>query len=875
MRILPIIIMAVYWLSLPLPAQTANLIEIPLDFCNTPASRQPDQGPASPVKWSLALSGGGARGLAQIGVLKVLEQNNIQIRGIAGTSIGAVIGGLYAAGLTAAEIESLAYTIRWNMIMQNNPPRKQLFLTQKADKDKYLIQLRFKGLSLDLPSAFSSGQKLNNMITEHVLNTPNPFPEDFDQLPVRFRAVSTDLVSGQKVVMKSGSLIDAMRASMAIPLLFNPVKKEGAMLVDGGLVQNLPVDEARSLNADWVMAIDTSSKLRSAEELDAAWEIADQTTTIMQRERTISQLKSANVQIQPQLSGISYTDFEKIVSIIKAGEIAAKAQLSKILSLDAMFLHPDTSKSYLIESISWHDSTAILPDSMVEKITNRLPGKLNQHQIQNMAARWMQTLRLRDIKAYIDTSFHCLQFHLESYPTYKKITFEGNTVFQDSTLRTWIYQNKDSCLTKPLLKKRLSRLIEQYQKAGYSLCSIDTLKDFKDSLCVVLNEGRITEIQLKGNERTRPLVILREMKTQKGSLFQSSQIKQDIQNIYSTGLFEGIGLNINKQSKKHHLKIQLVEQGSFLVRAGIRHDNTRYMRGFVQFVEDNFYGTGTKVSFLGLTGKKDEKIELTLRSDRFFNTLFTYKLCGYYSKESWKYYADYTSVGEHIQTTSHFSFTLGQQMKRLGTFSANIASENIHISSEEKTGIPVGSYLLRNITIQSEVDTRDQIPFPGSGKYNLIFYETGGPLLGGDIAYMRIYSSMESYHALLKNLNFKTKTSWGSTDNGAPFPKKFTLGGYTSFAGLIQKQLVGKRFLLLSGTLRYRLPWPDVIDSYISCKYDFAGIWDSYAKIDMQDFFHGIGAAVSFKTPLGPVRFAYGETSNRHSRFYFSAGYTF
>lgn len=850
-------------------------ISVPLDLtpCNYNQTENKKKG--TQCKWGLALSGGGARGLAQIGAIKVLEENGIQIHGIAGTSIGAIIGGLYSAGFTAAELESLAYAIQWDEIMQNSPPRKQLFLAQKADKDKYLIQLRFKGLSLDFPSAFSSGQRLNSMITEHVLNTPNPFPENFDKLPIPFRAISTDLVSGQKVILNSGSLIDAMRASMAIPLLFNPVEKEGALLVDGGLVQNLPVDETRALNVDLVLAIDTSSKLRPAEELNAAWEIADQATTIMQREQTIAQYESADIQVQPSLDGISNTDFQNIEEIIKAGEEAAKNQLKKIQTLDSLYAQKKKNCVYTINTFSWHDSTQVLPDSVVENFTSKLPQKISEDQIRQLCQRWMQTSRFRTIQALIDTSLQCLQFHFEEYPQIKTIMFSGNTIFSDSLISHLLIPNDVDVITQPIIESRLKRLIRLYQSQGFSLCNIDTLINHGDSLQIIIDEGRISNVRIEGKQRTRSLVILREMKTQKGSLFQSDQVKKDIQNIYSTGLFEAIGFNVNKKNNDHQLKIQVIEQGSFLLRSGLRYDNSRQMKGYVQFVEDNFWGTGNKVSFLGLTGGKDDKLELCLRSDRFFKTMFTYKVCASYQKSYWKYYQNYESLGKYAQSTSHFSFTLGQQMQRLGTFSATIQSENIDIGAENNTDIPVGSYLIRNISIQSEVDTRDQRYFPNSGKYNLIYYETGGPLFGSEIAYMRIYSTMESYHPIFKRLNFHPKVAWGNADNGTPFPKKFTLGGYTSFAGLRRRQLFGKRFLLLSGELRYQLPWPHWTEFYISGRYDFAGIWEKYEKINMQDFFHGLGAAFSFKTPLGPVRFAYGEESNGHSRFYISAGYSF
>ena len=269
----------------------------------------------------LALSGGGSRSLAQIGVLKVFEQHGIPIDGIAGTSMGAIVGGLYAVGYTSAQMESLVTTISWDDIMQDSPARGQLFLGQKEDRAKHFLQIRLRGLALDIPVSYSSGQKLYNTLASLIIRAPHPPSTSFDNLHIPFRALATDLVSGKLIVMDNGSLVEALRASMTIPLLFSPVKKDSMILVDGGLIQNLPVNEAKALGGDLVIAIDTSSKLRGVNNLKAPWEIADQVTTIMQFNTLNNQLRTADIAIQPELTGISNSDFGNVFQLIEKAVI--------------------------------------------------------------------------------------------------------------------------------------------------------------------------------------------------------------------------------------------------------------------------------------------------------------------------------------------------------------------------------------------------------------------------------------------------------------------------------------------------------------------------------------------------------------------------
>ncbi|HTY58357.1 MAG TPA: patatin-like phospholipase family protein, partial [Bacteroidota bacterium] len=201
---------------------------------------------------ALVLSGGGARGTAQIGVLRVLERYHIPVDFIAATSMGAIVGGLYASGYSVAEIESLAVRTEWDDVLSltEETKRTELFVDQKIAGDRSFLAVRFQGFAPVIPSAVSSGQRLTDFLSARALQALyHPVP-DFDHLKIPFRAVATDLVSGTRVVLKDGSLAEALRASATFPLLFQPIEKNGMQLVDGGLLSNIPVDVARNRGYD-------------------------------------------------------------------------------------------------------------------------------------------------------------------------------------------------------------------------------------------------------------------------------------------------------------------------------------------------------------------------------------------------------------------------------------------------------------------------------------------------------------------------------------------------------------------------------------------------------------------------------------------------
>jgi NTE family protein len=292
----------------------------------------------------LVLSGGGARGIAHIGVLKVLEEYRVPIDAIVGTSMGAVVGGLYASGMKASDIERLVKSVNWDDAFQDRPQRAELGFRRKQDDRNFLVRysLGLQKGKLTLPKGLLQGQKLRQLLRKATLSVADI--QDFDQLPIPFRALATDLETGEGVVMDSGDLVLAMRASMSAPGVFSPVERNGQLLVDGGLVDNLPVSIAREMNVDVLIVVDVSFPLYDRNELISPIHVTNQAFAILVRQRTREQLESlkpTDIVIAPALGGVTSIDFTRAPQALRAGESAARAvkdQLQRLSVAEADYL---------------------------------------------------------------------------------------------------------------------------------------------------------------------------------------------------------------------------------------------------------------------------------------------------------------------------------------------------------------------------------------------------------------------------------------------------------------------------------------------------------------------------------------------------------
>jgi NTE family protein len=284
----------------------------------------------------LVLSGGGARGTAHIGVLKVLEEMRVPIDAIAGTSMGAVVGGLYAAGNPAAEIEEIMTSIDWQDAFRDRPSRADLAFRRKQDDVDFPVRLPLglKGGKFLLPKGLLQGQKLHQMLRTQTLAVAHV--QQFDNLPIPFRAVATDIETGETVLLDHGDLATALRASMSAPAVFAPVEVDGRLLVDGGITDNVPIEAMRAMKVDILIVSDVTFPLQSRDDLNSPLETNNQMLAILIRRETLRQralLTERDVVIEAPLAGTASWDFSKVVSSIAGGEQAARAAVPRLRAL--------------------------------------------------------------------------------------------------------------------------------------------------------------------------------------------------------------------------------------------------------------------------------------------------------------------------------------------------------------------------------------------------------------------------------------------------------------------------------------------------------------------------------------------------------------
>ena len=285
-------------------------------------------------KVGLVLGGGGAKGAAEVGVLKVLEEADIPVDYIAGTSIGAIVGGLYAIGYDAADIDSLYRNQDWLFLLSDQVKRESETFLSKEEREKYIVHIPLsKERKVSLPTGYVKGQNIFNLFSK--LTVGYHQVDDFSNLPIPFRCVAVDLVDGKEVVFSSGSLPMAMRASMSIPGVFAPVEWKGKMLVDGGALNNLPVDVAKEMGADVIICVDLSTGWKKKEELKSPSAVVEQLIGMMGQTKYRKNMAEADLYINPSLKGFSAASFqpEAIDTMIQRGELAARQKWGELMDL--------------------------------------------------------------------------------------------------------------------------------------------------------------------------------------------------------------------------------------------------------------------------------------------------------------------------------------------------------------------------------------------------------------------------------------------------------------------------------------------------------------------------------------------------------------
>jgi NTE family protein len=318
---------AVSWLGLPLLLTALSLPAAAEPVTPAPTAKRP--------KICLVLSGGGARGAAHVGVLKVLEEYRVPIHCITGTSMGSLVGAAYASGTTVPEMDQIMASITTELLFKEKPPRAELSMRRKADDYKAFFgpEIGVTGGKISLGKGIVTGVQLETVLRQ--LSKVKGY-YDFDKLPIPFRAVATDLVTGKAVVFHDGELANVMRASMSVPGAVAPAEFDGKMLVDGMLTSNLPVDAARAMGADLVIAVNVGTPLLKRDELNGIGGVVGQMLSILTEQNvqaSLASLKPDDILITPELEGFGTGDFDDLKKIAPLGEPAARKVADRLARL--------------------------------------------------------------------------------------------------------------------------------------------------------------------------------------------------------------------------------------------------------------------------------------------------------------------------------------------------------------------------------------------------------------------------------------------------------------------------------------------------------------------------------------------------------------
>ncbi len=277
---------------------------------------------AEDVKVGLVLSGGGAKGMAHIGALKVIEEAGVEIDYIGGTSMGAIVGALYASGYSAGELDSIFKNTDFTELIQDNLPRNAKTFYEKEDSERYALTLPFSNFKISFPSAISRGQNIYNELVRLLFHVKDV--DDFGRLPTPFFCIATNIETGEEVLLDRGYLPEAILASGTFPSLFEPSEIDGNILIDGGVVNNYPVERVKALGADIIIGVDVQHGLSDRESLNSATEILLQINNFRTVSDMVEKSKQTDIYITPDIANFSVIDFDLGGQIIKSGEVAAK-----------------------------------------------------------------------------------------------------------------------------------------------------------------------------------------------------------------------------------------------------------------------------------------------------------------------------------------------------------------------------------------------------------------------------------------------------------------------------------------------------------------------------------------------------------------------
>lgn len=838
--------------------------------------------PPEQARVALALSGGGARGVSAIGILKAFDEKRIKVVAITGTSFGGVMGGLYACGYTTDELTDFVKGVNIGSLVSNRPSRTSMFLTRRQEREKYFLSIRFNGWRPEVPRALTGAQEITSLLTRLTLKPNYLAGRDFSRLPIPFKTVGTNVATGDLVIFDHGSLADAMRSTMAFPLALTGVEQGDSILMDGGMLMPVPVEPVREMvdSGVVIVAVNTTSPLLAAAEILTPVDIANQVTTIMTADKLRYQLSLADLVITPVGPQLVSTDFDKTDSLIALGYTAGLAAADSIITLAASRTDHTIYNVCRLE-ISCADSVSAarfyqagLTGSFTKRqLIESLKTMARTEPVFELTAELIPERRNLEPTAQTTAENVVLQLIIQPQPIVAEMTLviDGNTRYDDLTLAQQC-QFPDSLLSPGDLKRALDRMIALYRSDGYDMPEIRRVDvDFAGKrITVVIDEAIIERIDVAENQRSCDWMVRSYFPLKRGEPFSLKHAARGLSDLYGTELFERLTVDLTPEDTAAIMTIRARERKYSQVRLGWHWHDEYQSEQFIELLDDNVNGIGMEFRTHVQYGPDRQSYSTGLRLDRIFSTYLTARLQVFRELLDRDLFdAQGTVDGYRDEDRWGGAFYLGQQIARLGQMQVGLRVEQVEtVDHLEKTS---SKFDVRTLHFQSEVESFDRYPFPNRGKKHRFDLRFAGKLLGGEVEYSRFFTSIEAYYPLGKYVNYHFVASVGLSRRGLPPSEKFYAGGLGSFAGFRTSELSGEKIILVNQELRLNLPYR----FYLTGRCDLGDLYANADDIKPEKFRTGYGVSLALDLPIGPFEFGYGGGDSPKDRVYFSAGFRF
>ncbi|MBN8569059.1 MAG: patatin-like phospholipase family protein [Ignavibacteria bacterium] len=862
------------------------------------------------TKVGLVLSGGGARGISQLGVMSVLDENNIEIDQITGTSIGGVTGGLYATGYTPSKIRDIFKNVDWvtTLSLTDKYQRQYLFLDQKLIQDKSLLSISIDGFTPTFPSSLSSGQKLTELINILMLNAKYHPRQNFKDLKIPLTVVATDFDKGEKVVLTEGNLSESIKASFTFPLLYSSINIDGKNLVDGGLTANIPVSVAKESGSDYIITVNSTSPLRKREEITNPLYTADHILSITMNQLNNAQLQNSNIVITPDIERTSTFDFEKIDYLYEKGRLAAQEQVQKIIEgIDSAEIA--SSKYFNNFLINATPKLTILGENQARfnftKITENFTDNkfIRYTEIEQKLKQLYKTGYFNKVEAQIvgETNGATINFIAESNDVLENIVSNSSYPEITDLINSFRTLNKNNVLNLNQCFKFYETLLQTLRDNNLSLVEIEKFyfNHANKTLEIYFSDGKISNLDIEGNDKSNENLILRELSFDKEEIIRKDNLENSLKNIIGTNLFRQVSFDFDFEKKRYQpdLLIRVVERSSRNIRISGRVDNERNLQGYFDIRDENLFGTGLEAGAFFAGGLRNQYFEFEFKSNQLFKSPLTYDL-SYYTgfRNIYEYKTivdnenneyDRTQTGEYKNKKTGYSILVGLQVEKLGTIYGKLGFEYLAAQNLTPVNLLREEYNTLKFKFGGNFDTRNILPYPTNGSLINFFYETSQNRLGADISYSKLFLNYEQYVSLGRLHTIRPRFIFGSADKTTPLPEYFTIGGEDSFYGMVEDEATGRQILEFSLEYRFKSPFKFFFDTYFKARYDIGRIWDNTTDVKFKDLRHGIGSSICFDTPIGESSFSVGKTFLIQKgltqdsfifgpyTYYFSIGYKF